>query len=80
MKHMSFAVTNRVYLPRKAVQEKKLLSDKVYVSDDRAGDDRLVELYQHFGNLKMEACYKDSGESLDDLKPFWEGTVREFFG
>jgi ABC-type metal ion transport system substrate-binding protein len=52
---------------------------KVYISDDSAGDARASELYEKHGNLKLEACYKDQPEakSLDDLKPFWTGTIEE---
>lgn len=63
-------VTNRIYLPD---------NHHVYVSDDCAGDDRLAELYKQHGNLKIEACYKDSGASLQELKPFWTGTIESFF-
>lgn len=67
---MSASVTNRVYLPD---------GSKLYLSDDRAGDTRAFELYQQYGDLKLEACYKDQpgAKSLDDLKPFWTGTIEE---
>lgn len=67
---MSANVTNRIYLPD---------GTKVYLSDDRAGDARAFELYERHGNLKLESCYKDQegAKSLDDLKPFWTGTIEE---
>lgn len=67
---MSQAVTNRVYLPD---------GTKLYFSDNVAGDARIYQLYQRFGNLKLEACYKDQegAQSLDDLEPFWSGTIEE---
>lgn len=67
---MSASVTNRVYLPD---------GSKLYISDDAAGDRRAFELYRQHGNLKLEACYKDQpqAKSLDDLEPFWTGTIEE---
>lgn len=65
---MSASVTNRVYLPD---------GSKVYLSDDAAGDERAIELYTQHGNLKIEACTKELGKSLDELEPFWSGTIEE---
>jgi hypothetical protein len=67
---MSAAVTNRVLIPNRR---------PLYVSDDVAGDNRLEELYILYGNLPLEACNKEPGRSLDDLTPFWTGTIEEFF-
>lgn len=67
---MSASVTNRVYLPD---------GRTVYVSDDRAGDDRLEELYVLYGDLTVEACYKVLGTALDDLETFWTGTITSYF-
>lgn len=70
---MSANVTNRVYLPD---------GTKVYLSDGTAGDYRAEELYERYGDLKLEACYKDQegANSLDDLVPFWTGTIVENYG
>lgn len=65
---MSASITNRVYLPD---------GSKIYISDDAAGDARAFELYEKYGNLKLEACNKELGKSLDELKPFWTGTIEE---
>lgn len=67
---MSQAVTNRVYLPD---------GTKLYFSDNIEGDTRIFKLYEQHGNLKLEACYKDQegAKSLDDLEPFWVGTIEE---
>jgi len=65
---MSASVTNRVYLPD---------GQKIYITDDCAGDERMFQLYEKFGNLKMEACHKEWGKLLDDMKPFWAGTIEE---
>lgn len=67
---MSANITNRVYLPS---------GDKLYLSDDSAGDARAMELYKQYGNLKLEACFKDQEgtNSLDDLAPFWSGSIEE---
>lgn len=65
---MSAAITNRVYLPD---------GSKMYLSDNADGDARAAELYEKYGNLKLEACYKEMGKSLDDLTPFWTGTIEE---
>ena len=64
------SVTNRVFLPN---------GQKIYVSDDVYGDDRLEQIFSEYGNLKLEACYKVLGTSLDDLPAFWSGTIIEFF-
>ncbi len=66
---MASNVTNRVYLPNKS---------RIYVSDDQYGDQRLMELFNIYGNLKVESCYKELGSSLDSLKSFWTGTIKEF--
>jgi hypothetical protein len=42
------------------------------------GDERLVELFKKYGNLKMEACNKIFGRSLDEAETFWTGTVEEY--
>jgi hypothetical protein len=67
---MSASVTNRIILPD---------GSSVYVSDNADGDKRAMELYHKYGNLTLEACYKDQegAKSLDDLKPFWVGTIEE---
>ena len=62
--------TNRVYLPD---------GNKMYVSDDQAGDNRLIELYQEYGNLKVETCHKVLGKSLDDLKVVTTGTIKSVY-
>lgn len=67
---MSASITNRVILPD---------GTKIYLSDDQHGDARAGELYEKYGNLTMESCYKDQegAKSLDDLTPFWSGTIWE---
>lgn len=65
---MSASVVNRVILPD---------GGKMYISDDAQGDKRAAEIYTKYGNCKLEACYKDSGKSLDELEPFWSGTIKE---
>ena len=65
---MSAAVTNRVYMPD---------GRKIYVSDDAFGQYRFEELYEIYGNCKVEACWKDWGTSLDDCIMFWEGDLHE---
>ena len=67
---MSSAVTNRVYLPD---------GNKIYLSDDAWGDKRIDELHQTYGNLKVEACHKEWGKSLDDMQAFWQGTIESFY-
>lgn len=66
---MSASIVNRVYLPD---------GTKLYISDDRAGDERLEQLFKQYGDLKLEACDKEFGKGLDELKAFWTGTIKEF--
>lgn len=65
---MSASITHRVFLPD---------GTKLYISDDWAGDRRMEELHAQHGDLKMESCNKEWGKSLDELTPFWRGTIVE---
>ena len=76
---MSSAVTNRVYLPESLLREHPDYSPTIYCSDDVWGDERMRQLYAKYGNLKVEACPKGWGKSLDDMNPFWTGTIYSFF-
>lgn len=67
---MSASITNRIFLPD---------GKKIYVTDDQYGDERLIELHQKYGNLKMQSCHKEFGKTLDQLKSFWTGTIEKFF-
>jgi len=67
---MSASITNRVILPD---------GNKIYCSDDLYGDVRINELHKKFGNLKIEACNKIFGKSLDEAEAFWTGTIEEYF-
>jgi hypothetical protein len=62
--------TNRVFLPD---------GRKIYVSDDNAGDQRLEELHNEYGNLKVEVCRKEFGSTLDECEVFLKTTIRGLF-
>jgi len=67
---MASDVTNRVILPN---------GKKVYVTDDNYGDDVIEQIYEQYGNCEIQACTKVFGNSLDTLKPFWTGTITNYF-
>ena len=59
--------TNRVFLPD---------NQQLYVSDDDAGDERFVELYKQYGDLKVEICEVEfGGKTLSELEPVVETSI-----
>ncbi len=65
---MAREFTHRVYLPD---------GNTVYVTDEAAGFQRLVEAYEHFGNLKVEVCRYEWGKFLSDAKIIHTTTLKE---
>ena len=58
--------THRVFLPD---------GSKIYVSDDNAGDQRLAEIYERYGNVQVEICRKEFGKVLDEQKAMCKGPI-----
>lgn len=67
---MSMNYTIRVHLPDK---------QKMYVADDNYGDAVLEELYKQHGDLKIEWCEKQFGETLDKAITKWKGKISTYF-
>jgi hypothetical protein len=65
---MAREYTNRVYLPD---------GDTVYVTDEAEGNDRFVELYTGYGDLKVEICKSEWGKSLSDCEVLVNTTLIE---